>query len=147
MSRVVEIRRAVMADIPLVSEALRDAERKAVAETGRSVEEVVRYCFANSSRRRTALVDGEIAAMWGCGGPLLGTYGEPWLFATKAIERAPMTAVKVARRELDAMGRMFPVLSGILYRADARACRFAERMGLRITQDYGDAFVRYARVG
>lgn len=84
--------------------------------------------------------------MWGCGGVMLGVKGEPWLFATAAIERAPVSALRIARREIAAMGRMFPVLTGILHRSDGRACRFADRLGLKITEDYSEAFVRYAKV-
>ena len=49
---------------------------------------------------KTAFVDGDIAAMWGLGGTLLGDTGVPWILTAPAIEKVPLALVRESRKDI-----------------------------------------------
>lgn len=53
--------------------------------------------------RRTAEIDGVIAAMWGVSGTALGYCGHAWLMTAPVIEQLPLAFFRETRREVATM--------------------------------------------
>lgn len=96
---------------PLLVEKLREADRKEVSRLGfKDPLEALIYAFRHAIIKRTAFVDDEIAAMWGVCGVPLSIIGTPYLLTTPAVERAPLTFVKMFRAETEDLLHYFPIL-------------------------------------
>ena len=88
--------------------------------------------YRTSVIARAGLIDGEVAACWGCGGSPLGRAGQPWLLTGPACERARVTFVRVARFETARMLHLFPELRGMVDARYDRAIRLLEGLGFSI---------------
>jgi hypothetical protein len=92
-----------------LAECLRERDRAEIICAGYSVKKALYRAFRNSILCRTAFVGDHIAAMWGLGVGLrpgvspLSDLGVPWLHTSAAVERVPVSFVKVARAELSTM--------------------------------------------
>ena len=108
--RNVDIVEAEAPHVPMVVADLRPSYLDALRHTGLEPKAVVWRCYRASALRRTAFVDGRVAAMWGCcpaggvhtflGSSLLGGVGDGWLFTTSAVRLAPKAALRIGREEL-----------------------------------------------
>lgn len=96
--------------------------------------------YRNSFIRRTALVDGNPVAMWGCAGTLLSGHGTPWLCASSEAERYRFTLLKQAKIELQGMLGVFGTLAATVNPINAIGARFLRHLGFRETGFAGDGF-------
>ncbi len=126
------IRDAEIADVYALARNLRDGDRLEVASLGVTPAMGLRKSFRNAVVRRTAIIDGEIAAMWGVGGSAVGNTGYPWLMTAPAVERIPVLFLRVARSELGRMRRRFHRLEGLVAAEYTMACRFLEVLGFML---------------
>ncbi len=108
---------------------LRETDLEALRIAGMTATQALELCYQRSVMRRTAFLDGEVAAMWGCRGTMLGGAGDAWLFASEAISRVPRLALRMALGEMAAFRAVFNRMTGVVFAADPRACRFIEKLG------------------
>lgn len=114
--------------------ALRAEDRYELTCLGFKPMVALRRSFRGALFRRTAFVDGAIAAMWGVQGCALGGVGQPWLLTTEAIERAPGSAfLREARREIAAMLDVYDRLENFVVADYARAWRFMQLLGFSVS--------------
>lgn len=111
-----------------------DAEEAAV--TGRPCRHLLVFLWKSSVYSRAALVDGQVAAAWGCTAPLLVSEGEPWLFTTPVVEKAPIACVKVGRREVARMLRDHRSLVSSVASDYTKAVNFLRRLGFSIGAEH-----------
>lgn len=123
------IRPAEIADVYALARNLRVADAAEMEAAGEPGVRLIRKSFRAALLRFSVFVDGEIAAMWGMGGEALGDIGTPWLLTTPAIERVPVSFVKVGRQNVAAMLRLKPILVNYVDARYTRACRFVEVLG------------------
>jgi hypothetical protein len=116
-------------DVYRVANNLRREDRAEITGFGLDPREALRTSFRHSVLRRTAFVDGEIAAMWGLGGAMLSDAGSPWLMTTPVVERVPVMFLKVGRAQLNEMLAQRTFLFNFVQASYARACRFLEVLG------------------
>lgn len=116
-------------DVYRVAANLRAHDRAEITGLGLDPREALRTSFRHSILRRTAFVDGEIAAIWGLGGAMLSDEGAPWLMTTPAAERVPVTFLKTGRAQLNEMLQQRAFLSNVVQASYTRACRFLEVLG------------------
>lgn len=90
--------------------------------------------YKNAMCRRTAFVDGQIAAMWGLCGTLMGDIGYPYLMTSAAVERVPIRMVKEARNGIAEMLAIKRRLSGHVAASYTQACNFLELLGFTLGQ-------------
>lgn len=77
----------------------------------KSPEEALLRGFKSCHFKHTALVDGEVAAMWGLQGSLLGNVGHPFLLTGKnALKISSLAFVRLYRNQLQEMKKFFPIL-------------------------------------
>lgn len=133
ISPKIEIRPADIADVYALARNLREDDRIEVTEMGLTPITALRTSYRNAIFRRTAFVNGEIAAMWGLGGSMLGAVGYPWLLTAPPIEKAPVAFLREAKREVVLMLRHKSRLENHVLAKYTRACRFLEVLGFALS--------------
>lgn len=92
-----------------LAKVLRPRDAAEIAGSGHSAKRSLYRGFRNSILCKTAFVGADIAAMWGLcvglhpGVSPLGDLGVPWLLTSSAVERVPVSFLKVAKQELALM--------------------------------------------
>lgn len=129
MPHKIEIAQSTVQDVYRLAKNLRLEDEAEITGFGLDPREAIRTSFRHAIMRKTAFVDGEIAAMWGLGGAMLSDQGTPWLMTTPAVERVPVTFLKVGHAQLDEMLAQRHFLVNVVAASYRRACRFLEVLG------------------
>jgi hypothetical protein len=108
---------ATRSHILAMSTMLRAGDAAEIEAAGITPRRALWRSWRGSLVARAALVDGELAALWGVGGCPLGAVGQPWLLTAPPVERAKVAFLREARREVAQMLVLFPRLAGYV---DAR---------------------------
>jgi hypothetical protein len=117
---------------------LRPADEAEILGAGHSIKKSLWRGYRNSILCKSAIIDGEVAAMWGLclnmrpGVSLLSDLGVPWLLTTAAVERLPLSFVKVAKVELAAMKALRPRLENHVAASYAQAIKFLRLIGFTV---------------
>lgn len=111
---------------------LRSDDRHEIEAAGVDPRRAIRDSYRNAMMRHTAIVDDEVAAMWGLGGAFISDVGQPWLLTSAAIERVPVAMVRVGREQVAAMLTLRPRLENHVAASYARACRFLVALGFTL---------------
>jgi len=111
---------------------LRDEDRAFAAAAGFAPRDLLFRMWRDSPYRRVAIIDGQVAALWGCYGMLLSPVGEAWLMTGPEIERLPIAFVREARRELAAILESKTELVMAVDARSERAKRFLQMLGFQL---------------
>jgi hypothetical protein len=100
---------------------------------GTPAREHLQRCYDGAVLRKTAFVEGQLAAMWGlqCG-TLLSGEAYPWFLTTAAVERVPIAVVKEARRHIEGMLEVRPRLVNYVLASYRGAVRLIGVLGFRL---------------
>ena len=123
---------AEISDIYAVARHLRDGDRLEVTSLGLDPATALRKSFKHAVWRRVAVINGEIAAVFGMGGNMLSNVGYPWLLTTPAVEKLPVSFVKEGRKQAMEMLSMRRRLEGHVAADYRQACRFLEALGFTL---------------
>ncbi len=94
----VVVRKAELRDVYTLARGLRESDRAEQIALGKDPKRILRFSFRHSlSAPEVCVIDGEVAAMWGLGGDILSDEGQPWLMTGPAVERIPVSFVKIAQ--------------------------------------------------
>lgn len=127
---VCTVRDSVVTDVYALANNLRAEDLSEITGLlAKHPREALRTSYRHAILRRTACIDGEVAAMWGLGGAMLSDQGTPWLMTSPLVERMPVTFLKVGKVQLDEMVRHRRFLSNYVLATYHRACRFLEVLG------------------
>lgn len=129
MPHKIEIAPSTVEDVYRLAKNLRVEDEDEITCFGLDPRETIRMSFRQAIMRKTAFVDGEIAAMWGLGGAMLSDEGAPWLMTTPVVERIPVTFLKISRAQIDEMLAQRHLLVNFVAASYAKACRFLEVLG------------------
>lgn len=116
---------------------MRPADRCEIAGLGVTVRKALWRAYRNSPVCKTALVDGQVAAMWGVCVGLHAAYlpngaKVPWLHTTSMVEKLPVSFVKIAKTELAAMIALYPRLESYVAAEYAGAIGLLKLLGFTI---------------
>lgn len=125
---------SVAEHVNMLVENIRAEDRAEIEITGTPLRKGVWRSYRGTTMRRTAFVDGKIAAMWGVGGVLLSGMGHPWLLTTKQVDLVPLSVVRVGRAEVSLMLDAFPKLLNYVDASYERACRFIQMLGFTLDE-------------
>jgi hypothetical protein len=136
-----------------LAETLRDQDRSEILNLGFGVKKALWRAYRNSIMCKTALVADKVAAVWGLGIGLragvspLSDLGVPWLHTSAAIERVPVSFVRVAKAELAAMRKLRPRLESFVAADYAQAIKFLRLLGFAVenSEPIGLNGARYCR--
>lgn len=128
---------------------LRDGEKKEIQAFGTTPEEGLAYSFRVGDFKKTALVDGKVAAMWGLQGSLLGQVGHPYfLTGHQALKVSPLRFTKIYLSQLNEMKKRYPVLENYVdvdYQGAVRLLRIAG-FDLELFHFNGHDFYKFSMV-
>lgn len=130
---MIEVVQATPAHVRSLCRTLREGDRKEITCAGLRPFRVILHSYRQSVIRKTALIDGEVAAMWGCAGTLLCDKGEPWLITGQAaVKLHPVKFAALYRKEVQAMLRIFPRLVNKVDADYNQAIRLLEIAGFKL---------------
>lgn len=112
-----------------VANNMRPGDAAEVSVTGMPCRHLLVALWKNSAVRRAALIDDEVAAVWGCSSHLLVSEGEPWLLTTPVVERAPVRFLKQGRQEVAEMLRDHQSLVSSVASDYTKAIKFLGKLG------------------
>lgn len=128
----VQIIPAEISHVYALAATLRAGDASEIEATGFGCRDGLRAIYRGALLRRTALVDGEVAAMFGLTGDALSDSGEPWLLTSAAVERVPCAFLRIGRQQVATMLQMKPVLHNYVMASYTRACRFVILLGFTL---------------
>lgn len=112
---------------------LRVQDAQEILRFGITVQHALWYSYKHSLIRKTALIDGTVAAMWGCHGTFMGTTGMPWLLTAPEVKKvSPLRFCRIYRNEVEKMLKIFPVLSNYVDATYGAAVRMLENAGFTL---------------
>lgn len=124
-----EIMTCSMAHIQEVCRTIRAEDRAEIEGMGFRVHRALRYLYRTSEPKRAALVDGDVAAIWGVQGGFMDEVGMPWLFTCPPVERAKLAFLKETRREVAELLETRRVLRTHVLASYTRSIRLFESLG------------------
>lgn len=127
------IRPAVIADVYAIAAHMRAADAAEATVLGKDPRRALRTSFRSSlTPCKVALIDGKPAAIWGLGGDVISEQGAPWLVTTPAVERVPVSFLRIGRAELVLMLEVKPRLENYVAADYAKAVRFLQVLGFNL---------------
>lgn len=101
------------------------------AATGGDLGQIVRDSVAASVGPRTALIDGEVACIFGVAplAGLLGDVGAPWMLGTTVLDRHPGALMRRCRGYVAEMAARYPRLVNFVDVRNTRSVRWLKRLG------------------
>jgi hypothetical protein len=120
----------------MLVERLRDEDKAEIEAAGLSANKALWKSYRSAMLRRTAFVDGEIAAMWGVSGTLMSNVGHPWLLTTPACEKVPFAYVREGKKHASEMLQLHPILSNFVDASYERAIRFLKLAGFDVGKPF-----------
>jgi hypothetical protein len=121
-----------------LARVLRPLDRVEIETAGVSVNRALYRAFRNSILVRTAFVGDDIAAIWGlCVGMRSGVsplsdLAVPWLHTSDAIERVPVSFLRIARQQLDEMKRNRCRLESFVAADYKQAVKLLRKLGFTV---------------
>lgn len=113
--------------------SMREGDAREVTVLGLDPRKMLWNSYRRGVMRKTAFVDGQIAAMWGCSGSPLGHTAQPYLVTGNAVNLiSPIVFARIYRREVAEMKKMFPVLENYVDASYNGAVRMLELAGFRL---------------
>lgn len=136
-----EIRDCTLADLRAIAPRLRQAEIAEIALQGDKPRHFLNAMWRDSEIRKVALVDGEIAAAFGCRAQLLSMEADAWLVTTPAVERVPLTFYRTARACLGDMLEGRKAVTSRIWGDQPQATRMMKMLGFEVLppDSWGDA--------
>lgn len=111
--------------------ALRPMDRAEIEGRGFKPRHVLSQLHRQSSMKRAALLDGQVAAVWGAYGPLMADECYPWLFTTPLVERHKLEFFRETLRQVNEMLLSRRRLSTYVLSSYVQSVRFFALMGFK----------------
>lgn len=113
---------------------LRAADLSEIQAAGMTGQRALWRSWRAAYYSSTAVVDGEVAAIWGVGGCPLGRVGRPWLLTSPAVEKVRLAFVREARAEVGKMLIIFPEMRGFVDSRYQGALRLLQTLGFDLSE-------------
>lgn len=108
---MIEVVDTTLDHVRAIRKNLREEDRLEAERMGLNPWKAPMYIYKNALWRRTGLINGEPAALWGVRGNPLGLVGNPYLVTSnKVYDISAIKFAKIYLKELNEMKKMFPVL-------------------------------------
>lgn len=79
---------------------MRAEDRAEIEAVGLVVRHTLVTLYRRTPQPRVALIDGQVAAVWGDAAPLLADTGVVWMFTADPVERLPLAFFREAKAEI-----------------------------------------------
>ncbi|MFA7278768.1 MAG: phage protein Gp13 family protein [Sterolibacterium sp.] len=118
-----------------LKESLRTQDADEILRFGVTIDQALWSSYRRSVMRKTALINGKVAAIWGVGGPFLGNIGQPWLITSNEVHKvSPLKFARIYQQEVDNMLKLFPKLVNWVDNDYTAAIRVLDIVGFTIEE-------------
>jgi len=116
-----------------LANTMREKDKQEMENYGVHPSEGLWYSYKNGLGNMTAIIDGEVAAIWGVGGSYLGDVGSPWLLTSSAIHKiSPLRFARYYQKEVLKMLDIFERLENYVDSSYEGAVRLLSIVGFTI---------------
>lgn len=113
-----------------LTDNMRQSDRDELIRLGLEPSDGLFFSYEFSVVRKTALIDGKVAAMWGVFGTPTGITGQPYLLTSPLVETiSPFKFAKIYKNEVEQMKKLFPVLQNYVDASYTGAVRMLKIAG------------------
>jgi hypothetical protein len=148
MAPVILIRNSLPSDVAAMKNNLRTGDVQEVMSFGISPERALWQSYRKSMIRKTVLIDGQPAAMFGMAGVTMGETGVPFLLTTPLVEKvSPLRFARIFQEEVLKMLEVFPRLVNYVDSSYDKATRLLDIVGFTLSEPepYGVQGVKFQR--
>lgn len=124
---------------------IRESDKREIESYGFTCTKGLWRSFKFGVMNRTALIDGKVAACWGCQGSLLGAVGVPWLLTSNEVRKiSPLRFARIYQKEVYKMLKLFPYLVNHVDMNYHEAVRLLQIIGFEVgePEKYGMGMFR-----
>lgn len=133
VSTDIQIIPTIRAHIEELRDCLRAKDRAELEAYGFTSNKGLWRSYKSGLGNRTAIIDGHVAACWGCGGSYLGTMGVPWLLTSEHVHRiSPLKFARLYQKEVYEMLEHFDILTNYVHAEYDEAVRLLSIVGFTI---------------
>lgn len=124
-----DIIEATLNHVQILGSTMNKEDREEIEALGLKAYRSLWRSWKNSIVRKTLIVDGEIGAIWGCSGSIMGMVGQPWLVTAPIIkDMNPHLFARMYRQEARELLQIWPVLQNYVdnsYRGAVKMLRLS----------------------
>ena len=138
----------IASHISSIKTDLRPKDQAEILRFGISIQHALWRSYRQSVLRKTALIDGRVAAVWGVCGTFMGEVGIPWLMTTPAVKKvSPLKFARIYQSEVLDMLKIFPSLVNYVDSEYTSAIRLLDIIGFDIDdpEPFGRNNAKYRR--
>lgn len=123
------------AHIRELGQTIREKDRREIENYGFTCAKGLWRSYKQGIGNCTALIDGKVAACWGCCGTYLGDTGQPWLLTSNEVHKiSALRFAKIYQREVYNMLKLFPYLVNWVDADYDKAVRLLSIIGFKISE-------------
>ena len=119
----------------IMSDAMQENSAKMAQRVGYSPLKALWANYRQSLICKSVFINGNLCAIFGVVGMMLGESGAPWIALTPEVEQYPMRVAFRFKKELEEMLKLFPVLEDYIEEENTAAIRFMSLMGFRVSKN------------
>lgn len=129
-----EIRDSIEEDINKLITNLREGDYREAKALGINPSTNLKLALDRALYRKTAIVDNEVAAMWGVYGQILGSIGSPYLItATPVLKLSSIKFSRIYTNEVKIMNKIFSKLENFVDSSYIGAIRLLKIAGFKLS--------------
>ncbi len=114
---------------------LRVEDENEIVAFGFTPSQALWRSYKASLFRKTALIDGKVAAAWGICGKFMGETGAPWLLTTSEVKKvSPLKFTRIYQQEVKEMLKLFPKLENYTIASYTAAIRLLDIVGFKLDE-------------
>jgi len=130
----IEIVPCKLAHIRAIVPRLRREEQIELAAIDGKARHVLFGLWRETLGPRAAITSDEVVAVWGDVAPPLTDTALLWFFTSDALDRMPMTLVRIARQEIGRILEARQTIRSSVHKSCTRALRFYDLLGFRVIE-------------
>lgn len=139
------IRSSRLSDVNNLYETMREKDKIESIKLGFNPKVALTYSYRNALYRQTALIDGQVSAMWGVVGSALSHTGNPYLVtSTHVTEISTYKFVGIYKKEVQEMLKLFPVLENYVDGSYIESVRLLKLIGFTIGEPDNRGFYKFS---
>jgi len=124
---------AELRDAEEIMKNLRDEDARGIELLQLNGEAALKIEIERATCCYTGKIDGEVAVIWGVtSATLLSGIGFVWMVTSKAADKAPFIFARRSQREIEAVLKRTPVLTGTCFAYNRRSLRWLRWLGAEI---------------
>jgi hypothetical protein len=128
----IEILSASSAHVIELRKNLREGDRREILKLGSCLRRILWDTYNYTLEPKTIFVEGKLAAMFGCGGTVIGEVGHPWLLTTPLSEKYPLLFIRTYHEQVMKMLEAYPVLENMVDASYLKAIKLLEIIGFKV---------------